>query len=325
MLHGVLFAAMVNCSPSQAPLLPPPDQLAVFKLTELLPAEADLLAIALSPLRWAERHRLLQPDKIIFGNKAWQVSRQNWYESLTTVAATRSLAFGPQDAAALRRHAYRHFDWEPPPVRRDFCLRPRCLLLRRIPSGPAGEKDGQRRMSNEDDVVAEMEAHGCGQGNVQRRHTSETMSLQQQAKVFASFDLIVASHSSQLVFLTWAAPQTTIIEVFPITVNADFGHIGTLLGLEYFFAWGGSVPGVSELPLEVERLVDAMNVCGGTIMCFRQTQLGNSARQKEQASSFFKTAAFSSAFTANVHAVTARLKDAERSREQNCQEHRVAI
>lgn len=297
--------------------LPNPDHLAFFKLTDLKPAEREILALALSPMTWGRRQALLRSDAVHFGQQSWRVSRRNWYQMLTTVAASRSLAFGPEDAAALRRHAYMHFGWDSPSPR-DFCRRPRCVLLYRVPNGPPSEQDGQRRMSNEDDVVREMEQTGCGAGNVDRRYTSENMSMEEQAEVLASYDVVVASHSSQLVFLVWAQPEITVIEVFPITVNADFGYIGELLGLDYYFAWGGSVPHLPEQPIEVERLIDRMNTCGGTMKCFRDTMLGASTEQRRQSSEFFKSSAFSSTFVANYYAVRDRLQDAERKRLQRC-------
>ena len=210
---GKVTGGWVCASSKKAAMgLPDPDKIAVFKLTELLRSEREILAIALTPLGWSMRANLLQPGSVVLGNEPWRNSRQNWFQILTTVAATRSLAFGLEDAAALRRHAYLHFDWDPPPVR-DHCRRSRCLLLYRVPNGPLSDQDGQRRMSNEDDIIREMEENGCGAGNVDRRFTTETMSLRQQAEVFTGYDVIVASHSSQLVFLIWAPPQTTVIEV----------------------------------------------------------------------------------------------------------------
>lgn len=68
----------------------------------------------------------------------------------------------------------------------------------------------------------------------------------------------------------------------------------------------------------MEKLIDAMNECGGTVECFVKTQLGNSAQQKVESTAFFKTAAFSSSFVANYVAVRQRLQDAERTRVRIC-------
>lgn len=89
----------------------------------------------------------------------------------------------------------------------------RCMLLYRVTHGGNHDFDGERRMSNEDDVAALMRDYGCGL--VEKRFTDETLSLQEQAGIFREYDVVVASHSSQLVFLTWSPPHASIIEVKP--------------------------------------------------------------------------------------------------------------
>lgn len=290
-----------------------PNYVYLVKTPELLETERELLQIALHALGENAADKLLTDGTLVYGKNEMMHTTTHWFQTMTLISATNAISFGSGLASYFRHSAYSHFGWQVP-VTHDYCAQPRCMLLYRVTHNGNHDLDGERRMSNEEDVMKLMYEYGCGV--VERRYTDGSQSLEEQATIFRDYDVVVASHSSQLVMLTWSPPHAMVIEVFPVTTNPDFAFIGHHLGLQYYMAWGGSVPKM-DIPSEVHQLAVDHNACGGTFACFIRFRTSGSF-PREASRDIFKYAARCRFFEANLTAVEMRLADVRDLRQRRC-------
>jgi capsular polysaccharide biosynthesis protein len=98
----------------------------------------------------------------------------------------------------------------------------------------------QRRMLNEDRLIEYL---------VQREFkilTMEQLSVREQAKIFATADLIIAPHGAALTNLVFCRPHTQLIEIFsPSYLNPCYRALSNLIGIDYWYLLGqGTRPGL---------------------------------------------------------------------------------
>ena len=91
----------------------------------------------------------------------------------------------------------------------------------------------RRRLLNEDDVLALLEPLGFKALSMDGRSTTE------QAALFASAEVIVATHGAALANLVFARPGTTVIELMGTnTASTHFARLAWRRGLEYQMIMG---------------------------------------------------------------------------------------
>jgi len=90
-----------------------------------------------------------------------------------------------------------------------------------------------RRVINESELVQYLEQFGFVSIDL------EALSIVEQAQLFASAEVIVASHGSGLTNAIFCAPSTKIIEIFsPNFVYSCYWYISNVIKLDYFYLLG---------------------------------------------------------------------------------------
>jgi capsular polysaccharide biosynthesis protein len=110
--------------------------------------------------------------------------------------------------------------------------------------GPSGRRlyisrglAGYRRVLNEDDVVNFLKKRGFEVAAM------ETMSVQEQASVMASCDVVVAPHGGGMSNLIFCSPGTKIVEIYsPELVATYFWKLSNQLSLDYYYMLGKGSP-----------------------------------------------------------------------------------
>jgi capsular polysaccharide biosynthesis protein len=125
---------------------------------------------------------------------------------------------------------------------RDMCLpkmrdiRP---FARRIYVSRA--RAGYRRILNESDIVEFLGRRGF------ENMTLEGLSVQEQAAVMASCEVIVAPHGGGLSNIVFCSPGTKIIEIFsPELVARYFWRLSNQMKLDYYYLLGNGPVGSLE-------------------------------------------------------------------------------
>ena len=89
-----------------------------------------------------------------------------------------------------------------------------------------------RKPTNEDDIIARLEARGFAVVEL------EKMTLPEQISLFRDARVVLAPHGGGLANLVFCAPGTRVIELFP-AANIDlYYRLAAAMGLNYFFAKG---------------------------------------------------------------------------------------
>ncbi|KAJ3307488.1 hypothetical protein HDU76_004633 [Blyttiomyces sp. JEL0837] len=124
-------------------------------------------------------------------------------------------------------------------AKRSSCPPQRTIILKRK------RGHGLRWILNQNDMIELMQNKGIHEIDVVQ--ISEDHSLQEQAQIFASFGLMISSHSSQLANLVFAHENAVVIEASPIFKPA-FRHLGIMSRLKYINSVG-HMPEENEAPI----------------------------------------------------------------------------
>lgn len=96
-----------------------------------------------------------------------------------------------------------------------------------------------RRILNENEVLELLDRFGF------RSATLESMSVREQAELFANSSIVIAPHGSGLTNLVFCQPGTKVIEIFsPNYVYPCYWLVSNLVDLEYYYILGETMPGV---------------------------------------------------------------------------------
>jgi capsular polysaccharide biosynthesis protein len=95
----------------------------------------------------------------------------------------------------------------------------------------------QRRILNEAQIVEYLVQQDF------QIYTLEHLSVAEQARIFATADLIVAPHGAALSNLVFCRPQTKLIEIFsPHYLNPCYHTISNIVGIDYWYLLGQGTP-----------------------------------------------------------------------------------
>jgi hypothetical protein len=147
----------------------------------------------------------------------------------------------------------------------DSCPPPKTYLL--VRSEPAHRL---RKFLNIDEVKAKL-TNELGIVDLQVVTTSSQMPVNEQAKLFGEFGLMIAPHSSQLIFSIFSQPKVAIVETAVTYFNSDFASIAQTAGLFYRFAIGGSIPrSLLNSDITPEYCNKGFSTCRGEPSCYEQ-------------------------------------------------------
>lgn len=132
-----------------------------------------------------------------------------------------------------------------PPLWACLFLRQKLMLDRHIHPAPGRSKlyisragSTSRRIRNEPQLAAVLQAYGF------QIIQLEKLSVSDQARLFASADVIVSPHGASLTNLVFCSPGTKVIELFsPIAVLSLYWHISCSMRLDYYYLIGTAVHG----------------------------------------------------------------------------------
>jgi capsular polysaccharide biosynthesis protein len=123
-----------------------------------------------------------------------------------------------------------------------------------------------RHLLNEDEVMAFLERAGFIRVNL------ETMTVPEQANLFAEAKIIIAPHGSGLANLVFCSEGTKVIEFFsPRAINPCFWGLGDIAGVEYYYllARGTHPPEgtdpfliLEDMSVDVDELAALMTLVG---------------------------------------------------------------
>ncbi|MBD2664384.1 tetratricopeptide TPR_2 [Richelia sinica FACHB-800] len=95
-----------------------------------------------------------------------------------------------------------------------------------------------RRVINEDELLALLQIYGF------QPVILESMSVAEQAALFAQAEIVISPHGSGLTNLVFCQPGTKVIELFsPNYVYHCYWWISNLVGLDYYYLIGETLPG----------------------------------------------------------------------------------
>lgn len=101
-----------------------PNYIYLAKTPELLQTERQLLSVALHALGETAADKLLTEQSLVYGKSENMHTTAHWFQTMTLIAATNAISFGPSLAEYFRHSAYSHFGWQVP-VSHDYCSKPR--------------------------------------------------------------------------------------------------------------------------------------------------------------------------------------------------------
>lgn len=93
---------------------------------------------------------------------------------------------------------------------------------------------GTRGVENEEEIVSFIEQYGF------ERITIETMTLQEQARLFNQCEVVIAPHGAALINLVHCRPGTKLIEFFSEHIEPCFWIMSRLSKLDYFHHYCGA-------------------------------------------------------------------------------------
>jgi hypothetical protein len=118
---------------------------------------------------------------------------------------------------------------------------------------------GLRRIVNLNETIALLNKKGIT--NVDVVAVSEDQTMEEQAKLFSEFGLLISSHSSQLTNLLYAPTNAAVMEVAPM-FKAGFRHLGLMSRLKYINSFGHPPPDTKTLEVfeRVNSLCDSQKI-----------------------------------------------------------------
>ncbi len=113
-------------------------------------------------------------------------------------------------------------------------------------------KAKERKVENEDEVVNFLSKFGFVSVSMNGK------SIEEQAKIFSSAKVIIATHGAALSNLVFCGKKTKIIEIFhPGYVNACFWALSNCVGLDYYYFFG-SRANLTDTKLNVEISIEKL-------------------------------------------------------------------
>lgn len=142
-----------------------------------------------------------------------------------------------------RRCIFKHCRIDHPPARKN-----RIFISRK--------KAAYRHMHNQDGVNALLARRGF------KAYDLEDLSFAEQVALFHDAEMVVSPHSSGLINLLFAPPETRVLEISALAPEPSFYSLSQALGQRYYYLFGSEADKVRRFPTrdrEPQRLRDLIN------------------------------------------------------------------